>query len=324
MPKFREAGIKLYAISYDDPEALAAFAQAHDIDYPLLSDADSAVIRRYGILNTQIPPGDLPAYGVPYPGTFVTDENGAVVEKFFHDSYKKRDSAESLIGAALGEVLSEEPEPAASAGDDEVRISVFVQGGRGTLRQGIVRRLVVRFSLGEGLHVYGEPVPEGMLATRVEVLGPEGLVTLDPIWPPTRPLRLEALDLTLHVWDGVVDVAVPFYPRAELVSECRPLDRDAVPIEVAVHYQACTDTACLPPRTERVRLEVGLEPVDMPNLSFHGDTGQWKSPMDGAPHLRRLLLRQLRQHPLGVLRSVANQIRLRIRAEARRFARGRL
>jgi len=60
MPKFREAGIKLYAISYDDRKALAAFADS-GIDYPLLSDGDSAVIRRYGILNTEIRPGDLPA-----------------------------------------------------------------------------------------------------------------------------------------------------------------------------------------------------------------------------------------------------------------------
>jgi peroxiredoxin len=107
MPKFRETGVKLYAISYDDRHALAAFADNYGIDYPLLSDVGSAVIRRYGILNTEIRPGDLPAYGVPFPGTYVTDEKGVVIEKFFHDSYKKRDSAETLIDAALGKVLAE-------------------------------------------------------------------------------------------------------------------------------------------------------------------------------------------------------------------------
>lgn len=276
------------------------------------------MIRRYGILNTEIRPGDLPAYGVPFPGSYVTDENGVVVEKFFHDSYKKRDSAESLLDAALGQVLAGKETAAVSGGDDDVRVSAFVHGGRGTVRQGIVRKLVVRFALREGLHIYGEPVPEGMVATRVEVSGPEGLVTHAPVLPPTRPLRLAGLDLTLHVWDGVVDIAVPFHPRAELVSECRPLDRDSVPIDVTVRYQACDDTSCLAPRTERFRLEVGLEPVDMPNLSFHGDTGQWKSALDSAPHFRRLMLRQLRRHPVGALRSIAQQIRLRIQAERRR------
>ncbi len=283
----------------------------------MLSDAGSEVIRRYGILNTALKPGDIPAYGVPWPGTYVTDEHGVVVEKFFHDSYKKRDSAESLIDAALGGVLAGPDDTPLTGGDDDVRIETFVHGGRGTLRQGIVRKLVVRFSLGDGLHVYGEPVPEGMVATRVEVSGPDGLVTLDPEVPPTRPLRLDGLDLTLNVWDDGVDIVVPFYPRAELVSECRPVDHDSVPIDVTVHYQACTDTSCLAPRTEHFTLDVGLEPVDMPDLAFHGETGQRKSTMDGAPHFRRLLLRQLRSHPLGFARSIFHQIALRVSAARR-------
>ncbi|MBT5192891.1 MAG: peroxiredoxin family protein [Rhodospirillaceae bacterium] len=54
--KFQAAGIKLYAISYDDREVLAAYAEAEEIPFPLLSDIDSEVIRRYGILNTQVKP----------------------------------------------------------------------------------------------------------------------------------------------------------------------------------------------------------------------------------------------------------------------------
>ena len=87
--KFAAAGLKLYAISYDDVEALAAFATANRVTYRLLSDVDSTVIREYGILNTQVDPGDGPIYGIPYPGAYVTDENGVVIEKFFHDSYKR-------------------------------------------------------------------------------------------------------------------------------------------------------------------------------------------------------------------------------------------
>lgn len=283
----------------------------------MLSDPDSEVIRRYGILNTALKPGDLPAYGVPWPGTYVTDERGVVVEKFFHDSYKKRDSAESLIDAALGEVLGGHGGAPATGGDDDVKLEVFVRGGRGTLRQGIVRKLVTRFTLKPGLHIYGEPVPEGMIATTVEVSGPEGLVTLAPELPPTRPLRLEGLDLSLNVWDGVVDLVVPFYPRAELVSECRPIDHDTVRLDITVRYQACDDASCLAPKAERFTLDVGLEPVDMPDLAFHGETGQRKSQMDGGPHLKRLILRQLKRHPLGVMRSIAQQILLRVRAGLR-------
>jgi hypothetical protein len=278
------------------------------------------VIRRYGILNTEVRPGDIPVYGGPFPGTFVTDEDGVVIGKSFHDSYKKRDSAEDLIDCALGEIRISDTVPRTSGGDDDIRVTAFFHGGRGTLRQGILRRLVVRFELREGLHIYAEPVPEGMVATTISVQGPPDLVTEDPILPPTSRLRLDALDLDLSVWSGTVDIAIPVYARSNLVSECRPIDRDSVSIDVTVRYQACDDHTCFAPKTQRLRLELGLEPVDMPNLSFHGETGQWTSPIRGAPHMRRLLLRMLVRHPFGVVRSIVNQVRL-MRAARRRQAR---
>jgi hypothetical protein len=164
------------------------------------------VIRRYGILNTQVEPGDAFLYGIPYPGAFVTDEQGVVVAKFFHDTYKKRVSPELLIDAARGRIELAAEAPRASGGDEQVRITAAVHGGKGTLRQGIRRQLVVRFELPPGLHIYGEPVPEGMLPTTVRVQGPPGLVVEEPMLPPSEPLRLESLDVELPVWSGTVDI----------------------------------------------------------------------------------------------------------------------
>ena len=79
----REAGVRLYAISYDDPEALADFAAAHGIEYPLLADPEAEVIRSFGILNTLIPPEEAEYFGIPFPGAYVTDHQGIVVAKFF-------------------------------------------------------------------------------------------------------------------------------------------------------------------------------------------------------------------------------------------------
>ena len=156
---------------------LAECAEKQGIPFPLLSDLDSEVIRRYGILNTQIEPEDGFFYGIPYPGVFVTDGDGTVVAKFFHDTYKKRDSAEVVIDAALGRVQVAEDAPRAAAAPEEgIKVSAAIQGGSGSLRQGIVRHVVVRFELPEGLHIYGEPVPDGMVATTVSVNGPPGLV----------------------------------------------------------------------------------------------------------------------------------------------------
>ena len=65
LKSFEKGGIWICAISYDPVEVLGRFAEKFSITYPLLSDADSAVIRRFGILNTSIPEGH-PWYGVPW------------------------------------------------------------------------------------------------------------------------------------------------------------------------------------------------------------------------------------------------------------------
>ena len=80
------------------------------------------MIRRYGILNDQVGRGDAFLEGIPYPGVYVTDEDGIVVAKFFHDTYKKRDSPEMLIDAALGRLVLSDDTPSVRGGDDEVRL----------------------------------------------------------------------------------------------------------------------------------------------------------------------------------------------------------
>ncbi len=71
MQDFDAAGVAVYALSYDEADALRDFGDAHGITYTLLFDPDSNVIRSFGILNTLIDPDDHPWYGIPYPGTYV-------------------------------------------------------------------------------------------------------------------------------------------------------------------------------------------------------------------------------------------------------------
>ena len=276
------------------------------------------MIRRYGILNDRIAPGEAMLHGIPYPGVYVTDEDGVVVAKFFHDTYKKRDSPELLIDAALGRIELADDTPRATGGEPSVRITAAVHGGRGTIRQGIRRQLVVRFELDPGLHIYGEPVPDGLVPTSVHVDGPPGLVVEAPICPPTEPLHLESLGVDLAVWSGVVDIVVPFYAVGELASEVRPLDVDAVTLDVTVRYQSCNDETCLLPRTEKLSLRVPLDVIDVPNVALHTGHGQREAGYDGSPHLRRLMWRKVRAHPLAFLRFIGKSIGLELAARRRR------
>ena len=58
MPAFEALGIRVVALSYDEPDALKDFQDAYSITHTLLSDPDSRVIRDYGILNTLIAEDD--------------------------------------------------------------------------------------------------------------------------------------------------------------------------------------------------------------------------------------------------------------------------
>ena len=300
--KFEANGIKLYAVSYDDPKALREFAEAQGITYPLLSDQDSTVIAQYGILNTQVSPDDAFIYGIPYPGVFVCDEDGLVVSKFFHDSYKKRESPEALIDAALGHIQIEEEAPQTSGGDQGIAITAAVRGGNSSLRQGIIRNLVVRFALKDGLHLYGEPVPTGLTATQVTIIGPKDLQCLPARYPPTTPLYHEIMDINLNVWSDEVTIVVPFYPAGDLATEAAAPATTSASIDFEVRYQACNEMECLLPRTERFSIDLPLDVVDVPSLSIHRGHGQREGNYDSTPAMRRLLWRKIRTNPLRLLK----------------------
>lgn len=62
------AGARVLAISTDSVVAQAEFAQAHQLDYPLLSDPDGSVAAKYGVL--------VPEKGYARRVTFLIDDHG--------------------------------------------------------------------------------------------------------------------------------------------------------------------------------------------------------------------------------------------------------
>lgn len=299
---------------------LRTFAEKQEIPYPLLSDIDSEVIAQFGILNTEVSRDDAMLYGIPFPGSYVVDENGIVVAKFFHDTYKRRDSPELLLDAALGEVQLADDEPTETRSGDGIRVTTAIHGGKASIRQGMRRHVVVRFDMDEGLHIYGEPVPEGMIPTTISVSGPPGLVVEAPILPPTTQLRLESLGLELPVWSGRVDLQVPFYPNGVLASETRPLDADEITLEVTVRYQACDDEACLLPKTETFSFIVPMDVIDIPSLGMHKGHGQREGNFNATPHMLRLFARKARKHPMGLPRFIMTNFRMKREAKKRAAA----
>ncbi|MEM7274860.1 MAG: redoxin domain-containing protein [Actinomycetota bacterium] len=297
MPKFTDAGIKLYAISYDELGALADFAANHDITYDLLADEGSAVIRSFGILNHHVTPDQIPYHGIPFPGTYLVDEAGIVTAKSFNRANGHRESAEALIDDALGEILLRPEDPTVDVDDDTgIRFSMTYHGGGGVIRGGGLRRLVIRAELPDGLHLYDDPVPDGMVATSITLLGPDGIRHLPVERPPTEPLELPGIG-TLQVWSGRVDFVLPIWATDELSSLLRDDAPDQVTIEVELAYQACDDRACRLPRTERLTLEVAVDKAIGPALRNDVMAGAEKTTMDTTRWLGAMVERGLEATP---------------------------
>ncbi|MCH7953844.1 MAG: hypothetical protein IIC25_08140 [Chloroflexi bacterium] len=99
-----------------------------------------------------------------------SDADGIITAKFFEANLAFRANADELLRAAKGEevVLA----PAASA--SQVTADVAFDGAN--LLVGILRDLVVTFRVPNGQHLYGEPVPEGTVATSVTLDEIDGLI----------------------------------------------------------------------------------------------------------------------------------------------------
>lgn len=293
LDQLRDEGIKLYAISYDDTDAVADFSQAAGIEFPMLSDVDSRVIRQYDVLNTIVQPEDAPFYGVPFPGFFLLNEDGVIVDKLFNRHFANREGAESIVDSFLGRVAPGDREPIATfTEDDGIEITTFLRGGGGVLRIGPRRRLVVRFAMPEGIHIYDDPVPDGMVAAQIDVEGPDGL-RLEPVESPaTAPFALQGVDAPLQVWGGTVDFIVPLFANAALAPVVLLDPEPSIELKIKIRYQACDENQCFIPQSRTIELQVPLAIGPMPAFDMNRNRGLEVIDMDSPEHMRRLMQRQ--------------------------------
>src|SRR5262249_24025044 len=91
---FYQEGLGLAAISYDSQAILKDFSERHKIDFALLSDPDSEIIRRYDVLNAEATGFTK---GMALPGYFYVTPDLRVREKFFETAYTDRYTASNLL-----------------------------------------------------------------------------------------------------------------------------------------------------------------------------------------------------------------------------------
>ena len=111
--------------------------------------------------------------------------------------------------------------------------------------------LTVDITIDAGLHVYGQPIPEGFIPVSIDVAPLEGLVVETPEFPAPALHRLEGLEEDFYIYEGALTVTIPL-TFSQVVADTT--------ISLSVGYQACSDAAgCFMPQKIQLRLPVQAE-----------------------------------------------------------------
>jgi len=285
MSAFDALGISVLAISYDEPDALKDFQDAYGITYTLLSDPDSKVIRDYGILNTLIAEDDHPWFGIPFPGTYVTDSQGIITHKFFENNLVLRVGPEELLRAVDGDALSEYMgNPVSDSADAEPK--VFLEGEN--LAVGVLQHLVCQINVPQGRHLYADPAPQGMIPFTLTLDAQSKLVIRELIRPASEAHTMAGTGEVIQVNHGRVELRLPITANAAITSTTEPTMLD---LSGEVSWQTCDEDVCDVPRRSRFAFHVPIEGAVVPEFMTKPGNPKVRA-MDGMNHFKKMSSRR--------------------------------
>jgi hypothetical protein len=254
MEQIRRSGLGLAAISYDSVATLADFSKRRGITFPLLSDAGSVTIKRYGILNTTIDVKN-PLYGYPFPGTFIVDKQGIVTSRVFEDAYQERDTVSSIL-VKLGQQVDVHATRIVGT-----HATVTSYATDEVAAQGTHFSLVLDVSPGPRVHLYA-PGVRTYLPVAMSVEAAPGLIVKAPQYPKAedyffKPLK-EHVPVYQHPFRIVQDVTLD--PSREGTAALK--DTTSLTISGRFDYQACDDRVCFTPQSVPLSWTIAVKPLD--------------------------------------------------------------
>jgi peroxiredoxin len=236
---YTRQGLRIVAVSYDSVAILQNFAERQKIAFPLLSDAGSKTIRAFGILNTNIQPGD-PSYGIPFPGSYVVDAKGVIKSKYFEDDYTERYSGAAIL---THEKLAGGAEKI-TAENQHLKLSYSASDA--TFAPGRKIALVLELEMKPKMHVYA-PGVQGYIPVDWKMADAKTFIAFPAEFPKSRMLHLPAIQETVPVFDGKLRIVrdITIGNEREIAGALSP--ERALTVEGTFHYQACDDKKCYVP-----------------------------------------------------------------------------
>ena len=97
LTEFERAGVRVVAISVDPPETSRDLARKAQYTFPILSDRDVAVIRRYDLEHKG---AGIGGQSIARPAEFLIDRNGVVRWRNLAEDYRVRARPEIMLEQA--------------------------------------------------------------------------------------------------------------------------------------------------------------------------------------------------------------------------------
>ena len=268
LEELTRSGIGVAAISYDSQEILAEFAGERGITYPMLSDADSAVIEAYGILNTVAVAADGPrkgdpdlladvqkyvaasgmfseSVGTPFPGTFMLDTNGRVESRYFEAFYRERNTTANVM-LKLGIDLT----PVAAIEGSSKQLDFTAYPSNDSVTAGSRFSIAVKVQPKPGMHVYA-PGAEKMRYRVIALnLDPNPSVSYKPVaYPESEIYHFEPLDEHVPVYQHSFTLLQEVLVEASTEAQAELAKLDVLKLTGTFDYQACDDAICYNPES---------------------------------------------------------------------------
>ncbi len=281
LEELTRSGMGVAAISYDSQEILANFAEEQGITFPLLSDADSAVIKDYGILNTVAVAADGPrkddpdlladvqkyvavagmfseSVGTPFPGTFMLDTNGRVESRYFEEFYRERNTTANVM-LKLGLDLA--PVSAIEGSSNQLKFTAYPSND--SVTAGSRFSIAVKVEPKPGMHVYA-PGAEKMRYRVIALnLNPNPSVSYKPVaYPESEIYHFEPFDEHVPVYQHPFTLLQEVLVEASTEAQAELAKLDALTLTGTFDYQACDDAICYNPESVPLSFTLDLAERD--------------------------------------------------------------
>jgi hypothetical protein len=256
--RFETQGIKFAAISYDTLAILNDFAQRHKINYPLLADPDSQIIRSFNVLNAEATGKEK---GMAYPGFLYIDPGGIIREEYFDAKYTDRFTPNNVIGKFFPELTEE-----VTGNVEAPHLRLTLEQSDRTVVPGSRVSLTAEIELPPEVHVYAPGVEGGYKPIQLILQTPSGIKLAPVTYPNPRILYLKAIGEHVPVFEGkfrITQDATVNFSRTSDIARSLVSSSKTITIMGDLKYQACDERVCYPPASVPVTWSLEVLPLDL-------------------------------------------------------------